>query len=92
MKTEISFKKAMNTIWDIKKNNMDKQFMEEYSCLNHKVREIIQSDTPTPIKEKKILELFIRFTLSHRIYFLFMRKLGFYKWGMEQYLTIIPKL
>lgn len=32
---------------------MDKQFMEEYSCLNYKVREIIQSDTPTPIKEKR---------------------------------------
>lgn len=92
MKTEISYKKAMATIWDIKKNNMSEQFMKEYSNLNHKARAIIQCDTPTPIKKKKILELFIRFTLTHRIYFPFMRKLGFYKWKMEQYLTITPKL
>lgn len=91
METEISYKKAMETIWNIK-TNMDKQFMEEYSSFNHEVREIIQSNTPTPIKEKKILELFIKFTRTHKIHSSFMSKLGFYKRGMENDLIIIPKL
>lgn len=61
MKTEISYKKAMATIWDIKKNNMSEQFMKEYSNLNHKARAIIQCDTPTPIKKKDIRTI-------HKIY------------------------
>lgn len=87
MNITITYREALNIIWEINKERMG-DLISDYSKLNESVRNIIDSNIYD--KNKEITKLFIDFTVKYNFNSHFMRKCGFYKWNMQEYLTITP--
>lgn len=87
MKKIISYDEIMGIIWNLKGNEMD-YLIGDYSKMNAEIQAIRKDNISITDKERKILEVLMKFVCEHDFYESFMRKCGFYKRGMEKYLSI----
>lgn len=85
---KISYHDAMTIIWQ---SNDTQKLQGAYHAMNDQCQNIIYNNTmTTPEKEKRITDIVINFTHNYGFYDSFIRRCGFYKQGMEKYLTITP--